>query len=239
MSKQLERKVNILTGYAVVSVLFFGYILFSSFTNNERHEKMDELTVKRINVIGEDGHLRMVISNETRQHSGIINGKEIPQRERPAGIIFFNDEGDECGGLIFHVKDTGEKVYSGMSFTMDNYHHDQVVQLVNDEKYADGKGVVKRGLVINEVPVGSDLSKILDIQKIKDSVLRERKLKKWSEEEGSRQRLFVGRNRENETGLFLYDTTGKPRMEIFVDKSGEPRIKIIDENGHSKDVLLQ
>ena len=49
-----------------------------------------------------DGKLKMVISNAQRQHPGSVDGKIIPREEgRPAGMIFFNERGDEVGGLIF------------------------------------------------------------------------------------------------------------------------------------------
>ena len=51
--------------------------------------------------MGEKGDLRMVISNEHRQHPGIMNGEKLPDRERSSGIIFFNSSGDECGGLVY------------------------------------------------------------------------------------------------------------------------------------------
>lgn len=235
MEKQLKRKLNFLTGYVVVSLLVIIYLMLSSFMNGARNGKFDEITVKRINVIGEDGSLRMVISNETRQHSGRSDGKDWPKRQRPAGIIFFDNDGNECGGLIYGVSDKNGKIENGMSFTMDNYKNDQVVQLVNNESYDSGKNAVSRGLVVNEYPIGSDLWEFMEqyhtIEKIKDSTLRDRKMKALFDHSGGKRRLFVGRNGENQTGLFLYDTTGKPRMRIYVDKSGRPKIEVLDSTG--------
>jgi hypothetical protein len=88
---------------------------------------MDELTLKKLSIIGEDGSLRMVVSNEIRQLSGRMNGKDLPKRERPAGIIFFNNQGDECGGIIANVSSENGATNSGMSFTMDNFYDDQVI----------------------------------------------------------------------------------------------------------------
>jgi hypothetical protein len=67
------------------------------------------------------------------------------------GMIFPNEEYDECGGLILQEK-TKDTASSGMSFTMDNYHDDQVIQILNDESYENGKGSIQRGLIINEFP---------------------------------------------------------------------------------------
>ncbi len=143
VTKKLERKINFLTAYALLSALIISFFAFSSFSEKDKNEKLDELTVKKITIIGEDNLPRMVLSNETRQHPGRMNGKEWEKRERPSGIIFFNNEGDECGGLVFQTKEKNGKIMSGMSFTMDNYKDDQVLQILNDEYYADGKAYIK------------------------------------------------------------------------------------------------
>ena len=243
MDKKLKRRLDLLTGYAIFTLLFFGYLAFSSFRKSSSAEKMDELTVKRINVVGEDGSLRMVISNETRQHPGRIAGKDLPSRKRPAGIIFFNNDGNECGGLTSEVDDTGKVINNEMSFTMDNYNNDQAVQIINSEEYENGKGNVRRGLVINEFPEGSSILGFMDkyeaIKKIKDATLRKQKMDDLITSEGSRRRLFIGRTLNNSSGLFLYDNSGKPRMEIYVDNTGAPQIKVIDEKGNSRGVLLK
>lgn len=243
MEKKLKRRMDLLTGYAIFTLLVFGYMAFSSFTKMGNAEKMDELTVKRINVVGEDGSIRMVISNETRQHPGRIAGKDLPKRKRPAGIIFFNNDGNECGGLIFAVNDTGKVIDSDMSFTMDNYNNDQVVQIVNSEEYTNGKGSIRRGLVVNEFPAGTSLPAFVDkyeaIKKIKDTTLQKQKMDELISLEGSRRRLFIGRTLNSSSGLFLYDSNGKPRMEIYVDSTGSPQIKVLDEKGNSRNVLLK
>jgi len=159
MRDKLERRINLLTIYAVVSTLALGTLVFTSFKNKENNILTDELTVKRINLIGEDGSLRMVISNEKRQHPGRINGKNLAPRERPAGILFFNNQGDECGGLVYNVAKEKNSTNSGMSFTMDNYHNDQVVQILNDETYNGGNSSdIQRGIMVNEFPEGADFN---------------------------------------------------------------------------------
>jgi hypothetical protein len=110
-----------------------AFFTLSSFNENDKNLKLDELTLKRLNLIGEDGRLRMVISNETKQHPGRMEGKDFPNRERPTGIIFFNNLGDECGGIIANVSSEKNRTNSGMSFTMDNFHDDQVIQILNIE----------------------------------------------------------------------------------------------------------
>jgi hypothetical protein len=58
--------------------------------------------VERINIVEPDGSYRMVLSNRPRSIGPIYKGKPFGYAggTRP-GIIFFNDEGTENGGLTF------------------------------------------------------------------------------------------------------------------------------------------
>jgi hypothetical protein len=172
MDKMVNRKVNFLMTYAIVTTLFIIFLVLSSFNEKDKIGRFDELVVKKVTVIGEDNLPRMVLSNENRQHSGRMNGKEWTKRVRPSGIIFFNNQGDECGGLVYQVKEKDGKTISGMSFTMDNYKDDQVVQILNDEYYSDGKALIERGISINQYPLGTNIDernkKLEELNKITD-----------------------------------------------------------------------
>jgi|SRR5690554_1176924 len=241
ITKKLERKINFLTAYAIFSAALISFFVLSSFNAKDKNEKLDELIVKKITVIGEDNLPRMVLSNETRQHPGRMNGKEWEKRERPSGIIFFNNEGDECGGLIYQAKEKDGKTISGMSFTMDNYKDDQVVQILNDEYYADGKAYIKRGISINQFPVGSNIekrnNKLKELKAIKDEKERNEKINDLMRNEGSVNRLFIGKTLGDSSGLFLAGPDGAPKMMIYVDDKGVPKIQTFGENGEIIDFL--
>ena len=241
MKKNLEKKINFLMAYAIVSTLFISFLALSSFNQKGKVEKFDELIVKKITVVGEDNLPRMVLSNETRQHSGRMNGKNWPKRERPAGIIFFNNQGDECGGLIYKATEKDGKIVSGMSFTMDNYKDDQVLQILNDEYYADGKTFIERGITINQYPEGTNLDernkKLQEIKAIKDTKERNEKIRELMQKEGPVQRLFMGKTRGNGSGMFLAGPDGKLKMMIYVDEKGEPKIQTFNEKGEVKDFI--
>jgi len=183
----------------------------------------------------------MVLSNESRQHSGRMNGKEWEKRERPSGIIFFNNQGDECGGLVYQTKEKDGKIISGMSFTMDKYKDDQVLQILNDEFYADGKAYSKRGISINEFPLGSGVDerneKLKKLRTIEDKQERKAKINELMKNEGSVNRLFIGKTQGNSSGLFLAGPDGSPKMMIYVDKKGVPKIQTFGENGEIKNFL--
>src|SRR3546814_13912025 len=106
----------------------------------------DEIDVKRINVREDDGTIRMIVSNSSRSPGIIMHGKERPHPSgnRGAGIIFFNNEGSENGGLTFSGR-TGPagKVVGGGQRSFDQYEQDSVIQLTQDRKrVGEGKRVV-------------------------------------------------------------------------------------------------
>src|SRR3546814_7100370 len=60
----------------------------------------DEISVKRINIVEPDGKYRLALSNSERFPGLLMEGKEYKHHSRDGGrILFFNDEGDEVGGL--------------------------------------------------------------------------------------------------------------------------------------------
>src|SRR5215469_14156873 len=86
---------------AVVSTALLGVVLVGA--KKPVNPEFDVVRVHRIDVVEPDGTLRMVISNHDKLPPVIIKGKEQKMAEaRPqAGMLFYNDEGTENGGLIF------------------------------------------------------------------------------------------------------------------------------------------
>ena len=84
----------------VLTTVLTAFVLGSSLAANTR--SFDEIDVRRINVREPDGTLRLLISNRARLPDVIERGKELPKIERSqAGMLFYNDEGTENGGLVF------------------------------------------------------------------------------------------------------------------------------------------
>ncbi len=104
--------------------------------NREQKHSFDEIDVHRINVVEPDGTLRLVISNKADFPGIIIKGKETPHPDRAtAGMLFFNDEGTENGGLIFGgSKDKSGKVTSYGHLSFDQYEQDQVFSIDADQE---------------------------------------------------------------------------------------------------------
>lgn len=82
----------------------------------------------------------MVISNKTRLPGVIVKGEEQPKVDRPqAGMIFYNDEGSDNGGLIFggRKNEKGEVVSSGGSLSFDKYGANEILQLAGVDDSTD------------------------------------------------------------------------------------------------------
>lgn len=134
---------------SVISTVLFASLLIGAKSEPKR---FDEISVHRLNVTEPDGTLRMVISNKDRLPPVIIKGKERPEMGEPrpqAGMIFYNDEGTENGGLIFSGRknDKGQIIDSGASLSFDRYGAGQTVQLAG----VDDSENHFAGLQINDV----------------------------------------------------------------------------------------
>ncbi len=229
--ESLTKQVNILKLYAIILTLvvmvFISYCLMGSNTN-----QFKEITAERLNIVEHNGKLRMVISNQESQHPGMMDGKTFPKRDRPAGMIFFNDAGDECGGLVYD----GDKKSASMTYSIDQWKNDQVMQLQYQQNNNPGKITKSYGLklwdrsdqftLMRLSNYYDSLKKLNDtnafkagIQKLKDAKLL------------ARQRLFVGKSEDGDVGLFLSDSNGIIRLKIFINNQNKPVIETLNEQG--------
>lgn len=227
---KIEKEVRFLKIYAGVATIFLVVLMLTAFTVG-RNAKFDEIEVKRINVVDDDGKLRMVISNKDRQHFGVSDGKLIERKNgRPTpGIIFFNDLGDEMGGLV--IGNNGGKGHFG-SFTFDKVKGDQTMGF----RYLEGdNGKYESGLTIWQQPniTSTELSaKLEPIYKITDRETAQKEYQKLVDNgEAPTTRLFVGKYRDDATVIKISDAKGKPRIEMSVQANGNPKLNFLDENG--------
>jgi hypothetical protein len=234
MSHTLERDVRFLKRYAMVSTLALGLLAVAAFTRQKA--KFDEIDVERINVVEKDGKLRLVISNRDRSPGPIFKGKAFgrPGGDRP-GMIFFNDEGTENGGLTFTGRRNADGTFrasTGMSF--DQFDQDQVLVL----DYSDNNTQRNVGLSILDranVPLDSAVRWSDAIKAMPAGAAKDAATKAFMEpREGERmaaQRLVVGRDRAKNAVVSLHDRAGKPRLRLVVDSLGAARILFLDSLG--------
>jgi hypothetical protein len=127
-----------LVAYAGAVTVVLALAALYAFSAGSR--TFDQITVHRINVVEPDGTLRMVISDHAELPGVIVHGKQKDTLPRPqAGMLFYNDEGSEVGGLVFagHKNAKGEVVDSGGSLSFDQYGAGQIVQLAGVDDKTD------------------------------------------------------------------------------------------------------
>jgi hypothetical protein len=192
----------------------------------------DEIDVKRINVREDDGTIRMIVSNTSRSPGIIMHGKERPHPSgnRGAGIIFYNNEGSENGGLTFSGrKGPDGKISGGGHLSFDQYEQDQVIQLTQNEY--DGRRWA--AMIVNDrpdTPLDFDMAERLS--KLPDGPEKEAALKKvQADGTFGRQRLYVGKTRDRESAVMLNDAMGRPRILMKVTPDGKASIDFLDDKG--------
>jgi hypothetical protein len=237
MPDSIRRELRLLKGYAVVSTLLLGVLSIGAFRQASPKTKFTEIDVERINIVEPDGKLRMVIANRPRSIGPIYKEKPFgyPGGGRP-GIIFFNDEGTENGGLTFTGRRRDDGTYSssvGMSF--DQFNQDETLTL----RYTDENGRKATGITVADRDEQRDIYDLImqrdSINKLTDSVARVAALQRlFAPRNGvplAATRVYLGRDRSKSALLSLYDPSGKPRLRLRVDSLGKASVEFLDENG--------
>ena len=193
-----------------------------------------ELDLRRLNIVQEDGTPALVIANAERLPGVLMNGVERPTEGRGHGMIFFNSEGDENGGLTFRSNQTADGVSAGGHLSFDRFKSDQVIAMGYDEDPETWFA----GFRVSEFPLRGTEA-YFQAQDTIRSTVREDAVKgalddlrrRWQEEgRWEKPRAFVGRH-EGDALMMLSDAEGRPRIRIRVEASGHAAIQFLNENG--------
>lgn len=170
-----------------------------------------------------------------------MNGKEYPvsmiEREHFAGMIFFNEEGDEIGGLVFNSAQLpdGRKFGAG-HLSFDRYNDNQVINLEHKENI---HGSIKSGITFYDRTGNGSFGKNLDLieeykyQNISDDRKKEiieeiRKMKK--NRDLGVERVFLGSDNEIPQ-LTMKDVMGNERIKLFIDSTNVAKLHFYNEKG--------
>ena len=229
MRNHIRRQLRVLQVYTAISSLLFVYLVVTGFTQTGV-QRIDELTVQRLNVVDANGTLRMVISNKDKMHPGILDGVTINRPRPVAGLLFFNDEGDEVGGLTFTgTDDNGRRANGGLMF--DQLKQDQTVGI----NYSESNGQRTAGLQVwdrSDQPL-SDLIRALNAANaLPEGPQRDEAVKAArAKAPAGPRRVFVGKNAEKAATVSLADANGKPRLVMTVTPDGSASIDFLDADG--------
>ncbi len=232
----LERQVRFLKRYAIGSSAVFLVLIGAAFRQAPGRVKL--LEVERLNVLNPDGTLSLAIAGKGAMPGPMMDGKQFPPelsggRTTSAGMIFFNESGDEVGGMTWAGLKTADGYQAGEHLSFDHWKQDEVVTL----DYSDDGKRHRAGLAITDRPRDFPLTELIPkLQAMRaatgatrDSLQREMQGLASQGKFGA-QRVFIGS--DNETAIVrLRDRQGKERIRMFVDTANVARLEFLDAQG--------
>lgn len=232
----MTRSEKYLAWYSGLLTAAFAVVVLTG-ASASRNAKFDEIDVQRINVREADGTLRMAISNNARMPQSYFKGRKYPHPnagKRGAGMLFFNDEGTETGGLTYGaMKGPDGKIRSTVHMSFDQYDQDQTLVLQQEDR----DGMHKAGLAVSDRPEESLLPLLTEYKRVSALPETERE-KQWQaylaayrKDYHGGPRLFVGKTPDRASVLELKDAQGKTRLQLRVEKNGTAKIEFLDADG--------
>ena len=222
--------------YSGILTLAFAATIITGFAENERKASFDQIDVQRINIVGPDGKNQLVISNRQLMPEAILDGKTFQSHGRHdgAGLIFYNSEGDEDGGLAFGSKKTADGYDASGDLMFDQHKQDQTVGI----EYSDDNGKRRAGLHIwdrGNTNLSEEVERMNSIQNMPAGPDKDAATKKFQDEAKNgvfgATRLFAGKTPDENATVYLCDQKGHPRLRLSVSASGDAKIDFLDEDG--------
>jgi hypothetical protein len=231
MESCIRRELRFLRVYAIATSMILIVLCAAAFRQATASTSLGEVNVERINVVDKDGTLRMVISNKDRMHPGVMDGVTIDRPRPVAGMLFFNEHGDEVGGLTYtgQVAGTTRRANAGLMF--DQLKQDQTIGI----SYSENNGQRSAGFNVwdrSDKPLSELITALNAANRIEDRAKRDAALAaiRSTAPPGPR-RVFLGKTNERAATMTLSDEAGRPRLRLAVDPAGNPRMEFLDEQG--------
>ena len=242
MNDQLQREIRRLRRTNAVAIGTLVIVAVCAFVQARPagKNKFDEIDVERINVREPDGKLRLTISNHARLPEVVVGGKSYPLRGgtgvKSAGLIFFNDEGNEDGGLAWAGSRNSTGYQASAALTFDQFDQDETVSI----EYADENRRRQAGLAVldrPDEPIQIFAESAMAIRAMPDGPAKQERARRLQEAAAERgalpaQRLFAGKRPDKSATVMLSDRKGRPRLRLSVDSLGSARIEFLDDSGH-------
>lgn len=195
-------------------------------TMEDRKPPEGEINAKRINIVDDNGNVRLALFNGTNVPDAVLDGQVVKRSvdlSGMAGMTFYNEDGEECGGLIYGNKRA--------VLAFGQYRQDEILGLSYHER--DGKR--QYGLYLEErsnIPLTEVFSKVMPVMKMDDGPEKKEALEKLrGQGYFGVPRLSVERRYEGEVSVELADSKGQPRLRMKVDTDDNPIIEFLNSRG--------
>ena len=240
MESSLLRQIRVLQ--ACVLVLFLSTTLLAI---NLVHpllpmQRFKLIEAQKVNIREEDGVLKGSLSNA----AGFKVFGRAQQDVTFSGLMFYNEEGEEAGGLVYEGKAIpgGQRASAGLTF--DQYRQDQNIYLHHDE-HKDAQGFsISDGLSVMARPDFTGGKEEYQIYNRIDQLPPEQRddasLKAVQAGKVSSPRVFLGVRRGvknsspyDDSGVFIRNKWGRSAIKLYVDNENKPHFEVYDSLGKS------
>ena len=235
---------KLLATYAGVLTVGVTAALLSGFTSEGGNARFDTITVQRINVVEPDGKLRMVLTNNNRIPGIIVNGHEYADygNRKPttaAGILFYDAEATESGGLTFGGRqDEQGRISRFGHLGFDRYNQDQMLTISAADDGTNHRAEIKF--------IDQPSWPIQEYLDLRDSIAnlppeeQEARIAEFFETHppGAGLRTLLGTGNypsaptESKNQLSLRDLQGRERARMIVSPDGTPSLEFLDSAGN-------
>jgi len=191
--------------YTAGSMIVLAAIAFTALQPApDRSRSFETLEAERIDIVGADGTRRLVLSNRERFPDPVLDGDTLERSIDPAGLVFYDRDGDETGGL--GVVDIEGRARRSL-FILD-YRNSEAIgysagENLETDAYSAGIAIADR------VPLDADIREVGSA--------------------GTR-RIQI-QNRNGDARIVLNDAEGNPRIRLFVEADGEAGIELLNAEG--------
>lgn len=190
-----------------------------------------ELNVEKLNIVEADGSLKMSLFNSKNIPSLIMDNIDLlpghREKDGISGLMFYNNHGDECGGLIYGSKVNEDGTVSmGMSLTFDKWKQDQVVQMHLQKE----NEMEQYGISIYDRPNKHIKQTLQTLDEFRTETNKEKQAELVQElNKDNQKRIFVGKDFDGETKIALFDKNGKEQIRLAIDVFDQLKIMIAGE----------
>jgi hypothetical protein len=240
MESVLLRQLRVLEGLVIVLLVVTAALVVNLWFPFIP-QRVKVLDAQQINIREKDGTLKAVLSNS----EGFSKIGESRRQGVPfSGLMFYNQEGDEEGGLVYSGKAIPGGQDADVTLTFDQYRQDQNIYLHHEEHKDARMRSIDDGLTIISRPDQSQVKEEYTLYAAMDKLSREERdalrLKSLQEGKISTRRLFVGDRRGvkdntpyDDAGIFIKNRWGRDSIKLYVDYDNKPHLEVYDQLGKS------
>ena len=241
MEASLIRQIRVLQ-VAVLALLAISALLCINAWQPFIPTHFGVINAEQVKVREKDGTIKAMLSNSAGFSS---EGDRTKKGGVPfSGLMFYNQEGQEEGGLVYSGMAIPGGQDADVTLTFDQYRQDQNIYLHHEEhKDSDGRAI-DDGLTIisrpDQAAIRAEYKTYQAIGELPADARESAKLKALQDGTISTRRLFVGNRRGvknnvpyDDAGVFIKNRWGRDAIKLFVDYDNKPHLEIYDQLGKS------